>query len=53
MCAIFGGFVGPYWMGWMRERTGGYGPGIVALSGVYVLVVVGLWGFSVVGRRRI
>lgn len=28
MCAIFGGFVGPVWMGWMHGRTGGYGWGI-------------------------
>ncbi|QMV20036.1 MFS transporter [Granulicella sp. 5B5] len=25
---IIGGFVGPYWMGWMRELTGGYAVGI-------------------------
>ncbi len=28
MYAIAGGFVGPYWMGWMRERTGSYAAGI-------------------------
>lgn len=28
---MFGGFVGPYWMGWMRELTGGYAVGIGAL----------------------
>jgi len=53
MFAIFGGFVGPYWMGWMRELTGGYGPGIAALGGVYLLAFVFLWRFSVVSRRRI
>jgi ACS family tartrate transporter-like MFS transporter len=26
--AICGGFVGPYWMGWMREATGGYAASI-------------------------
>jgi ACS family tartrate transporter-like MFS transporter len=31
MCAILGGFVGPYWMGWMREATGSYAVGIGAL----------------------
>jgi ACS family tartrate transporter-like MFS transporter len=25
---ICGGFVGPYWMGWMREATGGYAWGL-------------------------
>jgi len=52
MFAIFGGFVGPYWMGWMRERAGGYGPGIAALGGVYVLALVFLWSYSVASRRR-
>jgi ACS family tartrate transporter-like MFS transporter len=28
MCGIVGGFAGPYWMGWMREATGGYALGI-------------------------
>jgi ACS family tartrate transporter-like MFS transporter len=31
MCGIAGGFAGPYWMGWMREATGGYALGIGAL----------------------
>jgi ACS family tartrate transporter-like MFS transporter len=31
MCSILGGFVGPYWMGWMRELTGGYAVGIGTL----------------------
>jgi ACS family tartrate transporter-like MFS transporter len=53
MFAIFGGFVGPYWMGWMRERAGGYGPGIAALGAVYLLAFAALWGFSAVSRRRI
>ena len=32
MCGLVGGFLGPYWMGWMRERTGGYAWGIGLLS---------------------
>jgi ACS family tartrate transporter-like MFS transporter len=32
MCAISGGFAGPYFMGWMRETTGGYAWGIGLLS---------------------
>jgi len=28
MLGIFGGFVGPYWMGWMREATGSYAAGV-------------------------
>ncbi len=31
MVAIVGGFAGPYWMGWMRELTGGFAVGIGAL----------------------
>ncbi len=31
-CGIIGGFLGPYWMGWMREATGGYALGIGALA---------------------
>ena len=31
-CGITGGFLGPYWMGWMREATGGYALGIGALT---------------------
>jgi len=53
MFAIFGGFVGPYWMGWMRERAGRYGPGIAALGGAYVLAFVFLWRLRVVERRKI
>jgi ACS family tartrate transporter-like MFS transporter len=32
MCGNVGGFIGPYWMGWMREATGGYAVGIGALA---------------------
>ena len=28
MFAIVGGFVGPYWMGWMHDKTGGYATGL-------------------------
>ena len=31
MCGICGGFVGPYWMGWMRELMGGYATGLGSL----------------------
>jgi ACS family tartrate transporter-like MFS transporter len=31
MGGVFGGFVGPYWTGWVRETTGGYGVAIGAL----------------------
>jgi ACS family tartrate transporter-like MFS transporter len=44
MFGILGGFVGPYWMGYLREATGGYAVGLGSLS---VAVLVGLacsWG---------
>jgi ACS family tartrate transporter-like MFS transporter len=31
MGGVFGGFVGPYWTGWVREATGEYGLAIGAL----------------------
>jgi MFS transporter, ACS family, tartrate transporter len=51
MCGILGGFAGPYWMGYLRESTGGYAVGIGSLS---VAVLLGLacgWGmFQRLGR---
>jgi ACS family tartrate transporter-like MFS transporter len=40
MCGIAGGFFGPYWMGWMREATGGYAVGIGALCVPCLLAAV-------------
>ncbi len=40
MCGMVGGFVGPYWMGWMREVTGGYAFGIGALCVPMLLAAV-------------
>jgi hypothetical protein len=37
MCGIVGGFVGPYWMGWTRDLTGGYAAGIGWLSVPWVI----------------
>src|SRR6185312_728134 len=31
MLGIIGGFLGPYWMGWMRELTGSFAVGIGSL----------------------
>lgn len=38
MLSIVGGFVGPYWMGWMRELTGGFAVGIGALCVPWLLM---------------
>jgi ACS family tartrate transporter-like MFS transporter len=44
MMGIFGGFVGPYWMGWMREARGSYAWGMGWLCVPCVLGGVGiLW----------
>lgn len=54
MCSIFGGFVGPYWMGWMRDLTGGYAVGMGALC-VPAAVAAGcmLWLTRAKAPRRI
>jgi ACS family tartrate transporter-like MFS transporter len=39
MCGMFGGFAGPYWMGWMRERTGGFSVGIGSLCVLWVACI--------------
>ncbi len=44
MGGIAGGFVGPYWMGWMRERTGGYAGGIGWLALPCLAAAVCTWG---------
>ncbi|HEV2576504.1 MAG TPA: MFS transporter [Acidobacteriaceae bacterium] len=38
MLSIVGGFAGPYWMGWMREFTGGYAVGIGSLCVVWLVM---------------
>ena len=40
MGGVAGGFVGPYWMGWMRERNGGYAEGIGLLAVPCVIAVI-------------
>ncbi len=40
MCGMLGGFAGPYWMGWMRDETGGFPIGIGSLC-VPWLVCIG------------
>ena len=35
-----GGFVGPYLMGWIRERTGGFTTGLLTLAAILVLGAV-------------
>ena len=55
MCAICGGFAGPYWMGWMRELSGSYAVGIASLFVPCLFGAVGmLWlvpGFEAQQRK--
>ncbi|HSU19718.1 MAG TPA: MFS transporter [Acidobacteriaceae bacterium] len=39
MCGILGGFIGPYWMGWMREWMGSYAVGLGAMSVSWIVAV--------------
>ena len=43
--AIAGGFAGLYWMGWMRERAGGYAGGIGWLPARCPLAAACMWGW--------
>jgi MFS transporter, ACS family, tartrate transporter len=42
MMGIIGGFVGPYWMGWMRELTGGFAVGLGSLCVPWLVMAAGL-----------
>jgi ACS family tartrate transporter-like MFS transporter len=43
MCGMLGGFAGPYWMGWMREVTGGFPIGIGSLCVPWLVCIGCLW----------
>lgn len=49
MCGLFGGFAGPYWMGWMRETTGGYGVGVGAIAALCGVAALSMWWLT---RKR-
>jgi len=49
---ICGGFVGPYWMGWMREATGGYAWGLGFLC-VPCFVAAGLMAWVLKAEVRV
>ncbi len=44
MFGILGGFVGPYWMGYLREATGGYAVGLGSLSVAVLFGLASAWG---------
>jgi MFS transporter, ACS family, tartrate transporter len=42
MMGIVGGFLGPYWTGWMRELTGGFAIGIGSLCVPWLVMAAGI-----------
>jgi ACS family tartrate transporter-like MFS transporter len=51
MLGITGGFLGPYWMGWMREQTGGFAVGLRLLCVPWLLMALGLaWATRPLGQ---
>jgi ACS family tartrate transporter-like MFS transporter len=42
MLGIIGGFLGPYWMGWMRELTGGFAVGLGSLCVPWLIMAAGI-----------
>jgi ACS family tartrate transporter-like MFS transporter len=46
-----GGFVGPYLIGRVKERTGEFAPGLLLLAGFLVAAVVVVVGLRAAGRR--
>jgi MFS transporter, ACS family, tartrate transporter len=44
--ATLGGFVGPYAMGWLRDATGSFSAGLMAMSGLLLLATVMSWSLK-------
>ena len=41
-----GGFVGPYAMGWLRDATGSFSAGLLAMAGLLVLATLMSWSLK-------
>jgi MFS transporter, ACS family, tartrate transporter len=41
--ATLGGFVGPYAMGWLRDATGSFSAGLMAMAGLLALATMMSW----------
>jgi MFS transporter, ACS family, tartrate transporter len=44
--ATLGGFVGPYAMGWLRDATGSFSAGLMAMAGLLVLATLMSWSLK-------
>jgi len=44
--ATLGGFVGPYAVGWLRDATGSFSAGLMAMAGLLVLATVMSWSLK-------
>ena len=44
--ATLGGFVGPYAMGWMRDATGSFSAGLMAMAALLALSTVTSWSLK-------
>jgi MFS transporter, ACS family, tartrate transporter len=44
--ATLGGFVGPYAMGWLRDATGSFSAGLMAMAGLLVLATLMSWSLT-------
>jgi nitrate/nitrite transporter NarK len=47
-----GGFVGPYAMGWLRDATGSFSAGLLAMSGLLMIATVTSWSLRLVVRHE-
>lgn len=52
MIGMIGGFAGPYWMGWARDRTGAYRMGLAGMAGVMVAATIVLLLLRAHSRRE-
>jgi MFS transporter, ACS family, tartrate transporter len=46
--ATTGGFIGPYAMGWLRDATGSFSAGLMAMAGLLVLATLMSWALKLV-----
>ena len=50
--ATIGGFVGPYAMGWLRDATGSFSAGLIAMAGLLMLSTLMSWSLKLVVNRE-